>query len=384
MSLEFEEKIKLEYPIYDFFDCSKGVVALEYPEDWRQGIDYLHKYSEIENTKKLIPRDVFKTLWWEIDKPEVDCKELFNDIVKAAKNIIEFRKPIEYKILALWIMSTWKKDRWETIPHIAFTSKFCNRGKTEAWLFTKELVWHSFDATKYNLTTIKEYADDYNAAVFIDNINSSLNQELRTFIDCRYKRKIDMDREPAPITYFCINGTLELPESTYQRIISFDMPKGYSKEKFSRTDFPGLQIRLMSYKYKNNDPDVACHEKLKGRIAELFTPIVSVAKQVGLDVEDIIEYAEYIKSTWNDSKDETIEYKILDIIANSRKDQVTYRSIISSLGWDYKNRSDTIRLGSVIKKLNIVTHKGENGRYFYRTKENDKILNKLYIEYGLI
>jgi len=135
---------------------------------------------------------------------------------------------------------------------------------------------------------------------------------------------------------------------------------------------------------------------LRGRILEIYEPIIRTGLHLDVDISDIIEYATKQKTEEIESLRNTIEWEILNAIKEREEvqttfdapEQIAYKEILRRLRWDEKTedgKSNAQCIGYILnKKFNRKTKRMENGTVLLLNNEkNIRKLMYLYMRYSL-
>jgi hypothetical protein len=184
------------------------------------------------------------------------------------------------------------------------------------------------------------------------------------------------------------------------RTIPFEMEQDYPEiRKLSciKNELDTIQNSYLNYRYYTDaPPEVPEKCDLRGRILEIYEPIIRTGLYLGIDVQDIIDYAARQKTEEIESLRNTVEWEILYAIKGQEEneklfdapEQITYREILKKLGWDEKTedgKSNAQRIGYILNKtFNLKTKRMTEGTVLLLNNEKNKHkLKYLYKRYSL-
>ncbi len=368
-----------------------------------------NRHSTFKPITKTINPDLWKLPKWEdIPTDDIDMLSVYDDMLELIKKLLVFSEDIEYKILTLWIISTWKLERWDTVGYPIFIG-IPNSGKSRALRIIYELGYRFLKASGIKQAVIPRLCHYYNVGVAIDEAHTKLNPRTETgaglleFIKDSYKRGSiyavcdNNNQENVIVTrnfgYKAIAGEKSFNPALLSRGLIFWMDKAepeIAKLSYIQEDIDKLRTRLLNYRFKLNDPpDLGNDFCLKGRTREIYESIIATGKHIGIKVDDITEYAKERDKREEEAIQSTVEYEILFLIKDYQEGKwvsdapegILLTEILAGLEWE--NDSQTIRkLGYILRNMGLATKRTRKGRgVFYNYQDNEKRLNKLYKRY---
>ena len=357
---------------------------------------------------KNIKEGIWKLPIWR--EQEVDTLDVYDSLNNLVRELVIFPEEIQYKIFNLWIISTWKLGCWETVGFPVFRG-IISSGKTRAINIIGELAYRSVQASSATFASIARLSHHWHVTLTIDEANNRLNSrtergaELLDFVKQSYKRgskyiSADMNNQDEVIVsnnfgFKAFGGERTFDPALVSRGIDFFMEKSeppLSKIEYATDEFTRLRTMLINYRYKTNDPhDLGEHFILKGRTREVYESIIATGKHIGIEIDDIIKYAQEKEKEAEEDLQGTIQYEILQVIKNNYQENQTLddspeyvliNNICETLGW--QDKRDKQKVGYILKNLGLKTKRTRDGRVISLTdRTNSKRLGYLYRRYKL-
>ncbi len=391
--------------------CGKSDIQAEIEPSYCPGCE--REFSTFDVVTRIINPDLWKIPKWEdIPVDELDMLNTYNDGVSLFKKTIIFVEDVQYKILILWIFSTYKLDSWNTVGTPFFVGLH-NAGKTKGLDIIRELGWRMIHGSNCTFVAMIRATHVYNAGVLIDEVEDKLThktergQEMLEFIKPGYRRGskyITGDKEnPLGILSYnnygfrALAGEILRDRAMLTRCIPFDMEKDIPEIEDIRKvqeDFDRIQTTLLNYKYKTTDPPELPEDfVLHGRIREIFESIIRTGMHIGLDVSDVIEYAQRYEKEQLIEFQNSVEREILQIIYNFGTQEtlddapeiMRQTEICEKLGWD--DTKQKARLGYILKgkTMGLITYRDRDGKFLkLQNPKTDRKLKYLYKRYGVV
>lgn len=350
------------------------------------------------------------------DYSEIDMMETYHQMVDLLKKLLIFDKEIQYKLYCLWIISTWKLEVWETVAFLSFIGH-PNSGKSRALSLITRLGYRAIKAAGITSPAIPRLCHYHHVTLLVDEAHNKLNRgrsggsELVDFIKDSYKQgstyiTCDNDDQSKVIVtnnfgFKAFAGEKSFNPGFLSRNIIFWMERGepdISKLSYVQEELASFRSKLLYYRCKcDNPPDLGNDFCLKGRTREIYESIISTAKHIGIDTDDIIAHALEREKEESDELRDSIQYDVLSIISNyegtdADKDDdglsIPLKYLLAELGWesgdDNADRKELQQLGYIIKDLGLKRKRTSNGRSIpLFTEPNMSRLEKLYRRYGL-
>jgi hypothetical protein len=159
--------------ILRFKDLSNNGAIIKYPPIW------LDKWS-LDGIRRFLLNG------WEVGK-----REIYNRILEGLTRHFEFYDDREYDLLTLWIIHTYLRPIWETVPYLAVTGA-PNVGKTKTLQFLAMLCFNGLLSLNISLATVYRLTESLGATLLFDEAESlssvERRQEIRTILHGGYKK----------------------------------------------------------------------------------------------------------------------------------------------------------------------------------------------------
>lgn len=359
--------------------------------------------DDIENLWKI-------PIWKDIPQEDINILDVYHNLNELTTKCIIFPEVIFYKIYNLWIISTYHNGIWETVGWPLFIG-LPDSGKTRALDFISEIGYRMVHGgSGISFPAMVRASHYYGAGILIDQADSKFNEhtetgrEMRDFICPSYRRRskyvvAHKEDQKKVIAYnsfgFKALGTIRgLDWQITSRCIPFLMERDFPDiQKLSsiQNDLDIIQTQLLNYKYKFDPPsDLKQDIGIKGRIREIFESIIATGKHIGIDVSDIIKFAQDMEKEKEEELVGTIEWEILKAIKGSEEneklfdapEEISFKDICFSIGWEYDGKTSQ-KLGYIFnKKLLLKTkHKTHGTILLLNEPKNDRRLKYLYTRY---
>jgi len=361
--------------------------------------------TKFKPVTKSIKDDIWKLPIWE--DVEVDGILLYQEIHDLIKNLIVFPREIHYKLFALWIISTWKRENWDAVGFPVFRG-IISSGKTRALNIIAELGYRVVSASSATFPAIATLSHYWDVTLTIDEADNRLNpkhekgSELLDFIKQSYKKGSvyvvsDIDNREEVIArknfgFKAFAGEKTFNPALVSRGIDIFMEKRdppCSKMKYMVLDFEQLRTRLLNYKYKTDaPPDLGENFELKGRLREVYESIIRTGMHLGQKVDDIIRFAKETEEEEQEELKTSIQHDILEIIKARSENhtlddapEIVYvKDIVDGINWDGEKRASQ-KLGYILKNMGLKKHRRRDGVVVPLTGTNSHRLKYLYRRY---
>jgi len=352
--------------------------------------------------------------WQDIPIGDIDMLNTYNDTINLLKRTIIFMEDIQYKIYALWNISTWKIEYWNYVG-TPFFKGLVDSGKTKGLDIIRKLGWRAIQSTSMSFPAMVRATHYHNATVLLDEVehklshNTERGQDMIDFIKPGYRvgsKYCVADKEdPTKIISYrnfgfkAFAGEILRDRGMLSRCIPFDMEKDYPEvEDLAEVqdEFDRIKTTLLNYKYKMNGmPKWPEDCSLRGRIREIYESIIRTGTHIGLDVSDVIEFAQRHEKEQISEFQNSVEREILEIIYNSETsgtldvddapELIKLRDIRDKLGWD--DAKSLQKLGYILrgKGMGLHTFHTRDGAVLkYVDEKTKRKLGYLYKRYGVL
>jgi len=405
---EYEVIFDLKEPgMWQCNKCANVVQNLKgQPEYCTQESGGCNRTSTFTQITKQIKEEIWKLpVWKEQQVNTLDIYDSMNDLVR---DFVVFPEEIHYKIFNLWIISTWKLGCWETVGFPVFRG-IMGSGKTRALNIIRELAYRSVPASSATFAAVARLSHHWHVTLTIDEANNRLNKrtergaELLDFVKQSYKVgskyiSADMNNQEEVVVsnnfgFKSFAGERSFDPALVNRGIDFFMEKAIpptSKIEYSSEEFDRLRTMLLNYRYKTSDPpDLGENYILKGRTREVYESIIATGIHIGVEIDDVIGFAQEKEKEEEDDLQGTIQHEILKIIKNNYQEnetlddspeEIEISRIAEDLGWTEKK--DKQKLGYILKNLGLKRkHKTTGSVLSLTDRSNNRRLGYLYRRY---
>jgi len=271
-----------------------------------------------------------------------DIRKLYDEILNLTKKFIVFKSEVEYKIYTLWNIATWKYDEFYTVPYLGFMGEI-ESGKTRALEGVEQFGYHAMGASNVSVASVPRAIESLRATLLVDEVHHQIlngtdkANELLGIFKSGYKRGMkytvcdDDDKNKVigrdVFGFKAFATTKSFHPDLHSRSIIFWMEEAEPEIKDMREIFDDARrIRgmLCAYRYLVDAPPNLDLAKipLKGRILEIFEPILRIALQFGLPIDDIIAYSSLQRRQQRENLYNSIEALILQVIY---REHITYK-----------------------------------------------------------
>lgn len=372
-------------------------------------------------TKKINP-DLWKLpKWQDIPVEDLDMLNTYNDTIALIKQLLILPDEILYKILTLWIISTWKTGHWDAVAFPIFRGEY-NTGKSTALDIIRELGYRMIHSAGTTFPAMVRGTHFHHAGLLIDEASDRLDRrtetgrEMLNFVKPSYRKGsvytvADKEDQEKMLCYRnfgfkAFAGERDFDPALLSRAVDFIMQEDYPEIpsiKYVQDELDILQTKFLNYRYKTTDPpDLGMDFCLQGRLREIFESIIATGRHIGLDVEDIIEYAKSIKQEREEELLGTIEYDVLTAIKNlschdvqskiteetDAPEHILYTDIFKEVHSNYEDfdkeerKKKGARIGYTIKDLHLKKKRlGSGMALILNDKKNMRRLDYLYKKY---
>lgn len=341
-------------------------------------------------------------LWPKLYLPEpCDLFDIYEEIYHFLKQHIVLQDEAMYNILIAWIISSWKSHRLQTIPYIQILGTI-ETGKTRLLELLNEFCYHSIMAVSITPAAISRLIDNYEATILIDQaekllrLNSESGLSLYSICLSGYRKGMhytiaDQNNPNNTISKNVFGPKAFTSERVFDpaltsRCVTIRMHRHEPLSKEIDYDWAqSIRKMLLYYRYKF---DVWNGYKtiLKGRVRELYSPLLQIVASGSKDTKIVENYARQQKQQKDaefQTSDEAIILKtILDNLGVQERQLDVTELFISEIA-DI-TVIDVKRVGWRLKNLGIERKRSASGMYIEFTPQVILHLKQLGIEYGFL
>lgn len=337
---------------------------------------------------------------------DINCGELFDEIIEFIKTYLEMPSETDYLILTLWIFHTYLIGKFNTTPILYFYG-VKETGKTRAGEVLSELAFWCERLTSPTEATLFRSANYFKTSLIIDEIKlwgQDGNPEVARLIKSRYKRGLMVSRVnlnkrgEEQIEYFDVFAPLVLcttesiPDTIESRCITFLMQKNSKAEVEKLIDEQWankLRNKLTVFRTNYLNQDLLEVEQIaRRRLNEIMLPLYQILMLVAPErKEEFKMIVEEMERTKEDEEGLSLEAEIVQEIINYQKEteEKTFLTIEIAERLN-KERSDKEKITNMlvsvrIKRLGFEKVRLTNGKRGF--KINSELLAKLAFQFGL-
>jgi len=367
--------------------------------------------SNFKQITKIINSDLWKLpTWTNIPNDDIDMLGLYDNMLAVIKQLLVFSEEIEYKVFALWIISTWKLESWDAVGFPIFIG-IPDSGKSRALRIIHNLAYRAPKASGIKAAAVPRLCHYHNITLLVDEAHNKMNPKTETganlldFIKDSYKKGSvyitcdNNDQEKLVVTrnfgFKAFAGEKSFNPGLLSRGLIFWMEKAtpeISKLSYAEEDLNKIRTKLLNYRIKLDNPaDLGNDFCLKGRTREIYESIIATGQHIGVDVKDVIKFAKKRDTREIEALKDTVQYDILKIIRDYENletlddtpEQILNSEILERLDWD-QDRSNAQKLGYILRNMGLTVKRASRGRAIPLTDEdNKKRLMKLFVRYGV-
>lgn len=426
--LQTVKKFKLlEQNLYECLKCGavmQGDITGDAPRECYKGRGGCGRKSAFAKVTGNINPDLWRLpRWHDLPADDLSMAQVFEDALDLVKKVLIFSSEIEYKIFVLWAFSTWKVEAWDAVGFPVFIG-MRDSGKSRALRVLHYLAYRASKSSGLTHAVIPRLCHYHNATLLIDEAHNKLNPRTESggrtldFVKDSYKRGAvynvcDKEDQSAIRTYRnfgfkAFAGEKSFKPGLLSRSLVFWMAKGepeVAKLSYVEEELDDIRTALLNYRLKTDDPpDLGNNFVLSGRNREIFESIIATGRHIGVDVDDVIEYAKKRKEQEEEALKGTVEYEILCEIKKAQErlnadlaltdegeqrvyvDRVFTDAILEEIGWltgdSGEDKKARIRLGFILSDLGLTTKRTRDGRALFFEENEDRLL-ALYRRFSL-
>jgi hypothetical protein len=263
------------------------------------------------------PED-FWGYWQSGEAPS--SREVFNEIVDLLKQYVEYQHEAHYAIAALWIIGTYLQPLFKTYPYLYYHGEK-GVGKTKTLNIIGLLAFNAVNSLSVTASSLFRICQGSAATLLIDETgylrNKQRYEELRTLLYGRYKagqRVQRTDRESGRVQHYRVFGPTALAsiegleDVLADRVIEIIILRSLNplilNKEVDDHDSVWQKIRNKLYRLAHRrwrefeqlsegcassaGSEATGDRALSGRSAELWRPLLLLAKWVGEDVYQLV------------------------------------------------------------------------------------------------
>lgn len=417
--LESETETKYELKNQGLWRCRRCHAIIEsnpeVPDECYKEQGGCGRHAPFEHVTKIINPDRWKLTHWT-PLEDISMIEVFDDLVKLLKQVIMFPDEIYYRMYALWIISQYKWECWNSVGFWIFRG-LPNSGKTRALELIKELGYRAIQTSNTTFVAMCRLTHYNNATVLVDEADTNLNpntdegKEFLRFVRSSYRKgsvytTADKEDQEEVFSYRNFGFKAFAAEKAFNvalltRCIVVNMEKDlpeHTELRYVQDQLDNIQNKLMNYRYKFNDPpDLGEDFCLKGRNREIFEAIIATGMHIGIKINDIIDFAQQRDKEEEEALEESEEHEMLVAIKELSEigtlldapEIMAISDIFNHMGWDIiyekepkEAKNARMRIGYFFKNNGLKTKRITKGKaLIFNDERNQKKLKYLWKRY---
>lgn len=344
-----------------------------------------------------------KEPWYPYMRPVLsgNLDSIPQEIIGILKRWVVLQKPIEYQIIADWIIATYFYSQFQAFPYLSLDGVL-NSGKSR---MLKMLSWFSYRPILHaslSPSVLVREIDEFHPVELIDEVDTKFNNKSdrgRDFMDLMlegytqgssYTRcKQGEDKGIVRHKVYCpkaFAGRRITYSALNSRCINISMRKETPEvEDLPKTlpdDVQEIRSKLLYLKLIGETllvPEVALH----GRTREKFLPIIAVEHHFNGDYSDIVEYGEKAEVKQDKEMTSTLEADILGEINNQLYDVGEWERARPKYIAERLDVKPEV-VGWSIKSMGIPITRDKIGKYInLQDTETKDVLKELYKRHGI-
>lgn len=350
---------------------------------------------------------------------QVDPFVAFQVVKAIFEDYIDFAESQVAEVLSLWVIGTYIFRIFESYPYI-FLKGEMGTGKTRILTIVDKISFNAIYSSSISTASLFRTIESCSPTILLDEAEAlktpSRSQDLRLVLDSGYKRgakvyRVNKDtHKPQSFEVFSpkiIANIKGLEKVLVNRCIKFTMVKTADTEKANKNvselgeDWGYIRHLLYSFALTffkeirdiySSDPDIKNIHTISGREAELWFPLLTIAKFIdknGCDgLFDMIKNVAFKKS--QESRSEEIDYDTRALLLGLRdlteytEDSISNKQIGEKMIDYLENRNfpSSHWIGSTLKKFGLIEQSNRtNSGYKYVIRQ--KILSNMIDRYAL-
>lgn len=377
-----------------------------------QFLVYDKNTGEITKQKKV---DYFKPikqhdlLWEEYTVDNIEdyesVEKLWSEVKRYLWEHIDLREG--YDILTAWILASWFPEKWHAVPYLFFYGP-AGSGKTWALEVLASIGFRPFLTASITVASLFRICDYYKPTLFLDETETYMTKdrrEIMNLLNSGYRKgskavRTEDTKEGYKIRTFktfgfkALSGTKEFIETLRSRCIIFNMSEatrdiktGIDHERAER-----LRKKLLAYRFKlqsrkETEEKPEAIKTLKGRLRELFEPLIIVAPPSAK--QSIIAEAEKIRKIVQEEQkasDEAIVFKAIveAYEQNPEENKVMIKQIVDIVNRDLSMDEwrNAVSVGMICGRLGFKrTMKKRQRALFWNQQLAERLAKKYYPEW---
>jgi len=339
-----------------------------------QYIVFNKQTQEITRQKKIEAKETYVPLDQIPWKPVTDvqpCDDVWSEVRHHLYEHIDLSSG--YDILTAWVLATWIPEKWDAIPYLFFYGP-AGSGKTWALEVLASISFRPFMSASTTLPVVFRACDFWHPTLFLDETEVYMRKErseIMHLLNAGYRKgfpatRIEDTKDGLKVKIFdcfgfkALAGTRAFVDTLRSRCIIFNMSKATReiKTKIDPQRAEDLRKKLLMYRFQmlaKKEPHEETDINIKGRLRELFLPLISVAPPGAKgSIINEAQKIEEITTQEEQASDEAIVFKaIMSAHEESGASRITIKEIteIANEGLSVDEMISAYNIGRVASRL---------------------------------
>lgn len=333
-----------------------------------------------------------------------DDELLFSDLCRFIKAHVELPRdqPVEYAVLAAWVLHSYLMERFTSTPYLYFFGPF-ESGKTRANSTLRQLARHGLSTVGITEAALFRANEFYRPSFFLDELHLGKDSSsLLDLLNARYKRgmrivRVNCDKTgPDSLESFEVFGptsistTASFLPTLQSRCLTFSM-MGNRRQVRDDIDLDGaayLRDRLTGFRarhFQGNLPKPS-ERAGSGRLSELVGPLhqMIVLAQPGLEPAFVAYVTELNAARKAELQQDSIESEVVAALMEIQQEIVDGKfepRVIARAVNRNREPNEIVhprKIGQVLKRLGFpaVPHHGETRMRFFNQERYGRLVQK--------
>jgi hypothetical protein len=312
-----------------------------------------------------------------------------------------------YDILTAWVLASWIPEKWRAVPYLFFYGP-AGSGKTWALEVLASIGFRPFLTASITVASLFRVCDYFNLTLFLDETETYMikdRREIMNLLNSGYRKgskavRTEDTKEGYKIRSFntfgfkALSGTKDLIDTLRSRCIILNMSEATRDIKtcIDEETSEKLRRKLLAYRFRmlsegNSRKTPEATELLKGRLKELFEPLITVAPPTAK--QSIIAQAQRIEQIIREEQRSSPEATVFRALIKAHEDNVEENRIsikritdILNEGMPVEEWKKTITVGIVCSRLGFKkTMKGKDRAISWNQELAERLARKYYPEW---
>ncbi len=346
-------------------------------------------------------------LWDPVNdiEPYESEEQLWNEVRHYIWEHVDLQEG--YDVLTAWVLASWLPEKWNAVPYLFFYGP-AGSGKTWALEVLASIGFRQFLTASITVASLFRVCDYYNLTLFLDETETYMikdRREIMNLLNSGYRKgskavRTEDTKDGYKIRSFntfgfkALSGTKELIDTLRSRCIIFTMSEATReiKTRIDKEEAEKLKRKLLAYRFKILSQKEAAKtpeavESLRGRLRELFEPLILVAPLTAK--ASIIAESKRIEQIIREEQRASPEAIVFRAIVKAyeekpEENKVSIKQITDMLneGLPYEEWKNTITVGIVCSRLGFKkSMKDKQRAIFWNQELAERLARKYYPEW---